>query len=240
MLYVDAIIFKNNNHFEYYVVEILTAARFSTTESEIAKMHTMGIDVENIDYKHFPSIKKEYKITILDSQRSVIDVDAEVYNARFIRSDCKDISVKTKRAFEVSKAFEESVKEKYSNFIMKTKALGMDCRFEYTLLGKEVILTEYTGKCKTIMMPSFVTVIRSGAFSSLQELGELDLIIGSGVHTVGSSIFLHSKVKSPFIIPETVQFVSESAFRGMSWRDTSFKVKIANPEKTYYGGPLEI
>ena len=54
--------------------------------------------------------------------------------------------------------------ELYEKFILKTRALGLDCTFTYKVNRTDIILTLYTGTSTHAIVPKFITVIGNGAF----------------------------------------------------------------------------
>lgn len=108
------------------------------------------------------------------------------------------------RDISASKEFEDKISEKYQEFMDKTRALGMDCGFKYELLDEEVIYSGYTGTSKTVIIPGFVTVIKSKAFGIPDYLKNLKIKMSKSVHTVGSGVTIHTRD-----IPETVRLVCD-------------------------------
>ena len=114
---------------------------------------------------------------------------------------------------ESNEEFIQSIDYKYSTFLAKTTLLGMKGRtFEYEIENKEVRLTKYTGSNADVILPSFITAIKSNAFSEANiktlKLNEGLKVIGTRALSPRDGLGLIDRIE----IPETVRIVDNRAF----------------------------
>lgn len=110
--------------------------------------------------------------------------------------------------------FEESIKLKYNSFVLKTSALGYSCSFEYTIIKDQVIYERYTGNGGNVLMPSFITIVKQGAFS----FSKIDTVtLGRNVRILGDSAFSFSSIKN-IELNDALKIIGKCAFMGCSVR----------------------
>ena len=99
-----------------------------------------------------------------------------------------------------------------------TKALGMDCAFNYKISGKAVVFQKYTGKSKHAIVPKFINVIDTRAF---QSKNITDISLNDGLKVIGTSAFGINDI-GEVDIPKTVTRICSLAFYGnkklFKWR----------------------
>ena len=98
--------------------------------------------------------------------------------------------------------------ESYKEFILKTRALGMDCSFRYDVCGNAVILESYTGSSKHAIVPKFIDVIDADAFNGRYIT---DLSLNDGLKVIGYKAFTSNNL-SEVDIPKTVTRICKYAF----------------------------
>ena len=111
--------------------------------------------------------------------------------------------------------FEKQIKSKYDSFIAKSALLGYkNLDFTYQIENDDVRLEKYIGSAKSIMLPSFITVIMPEAFmySGVEEVN-----LNEGLKTIGKRAFANKRTTisiHQIEIPSTVQFIGQGAFAG--------------------------
>ena len=105
---------------------------------------------------------------------------------------------------------EDYIAKQYEKYIAKTALLGIDARFTYSIENSEVKITEYLGKSKKLMLPSFVTTILNGVFN-YKGINEVNL--SEGLKFIGAHAFRDNEIGT-IAIPSTVELIGEEAFRG--------------------------
>lgn len=132
------------------------------------------------------------------------------------------------------------VRELYKSFINKSKLLGIDNRFQYSLDEDNVILERFIGDNTRVSIPHFITSIGEQAFS---ECNIDKLSIPESVRYIGGRAFLDSHI-SNLEIPESVKFIGDQVFyryrgnipkhiktnRNMSILDSNIREHIYNKE----------
>ena len=173
------------------------------------------------------------RFKVLNTNATIKYLDEEDLKSRIIDgriSNCKDfedsngITFKSTDTYETinkDENFEKYIAKKYKDYIAKTKLLGINSDFDYTIEGKEVKLQKYKGSSKKIIIPNFITTITGEAFYSL-EIAEVNL--NEGLQHIGSSAFACNNIKY-IEIPKTVQFIGRDAFNGNA---ALLKTKIIN------------
>ena len=96
----------------------------------------------------------------------------------------------------------------YKQFILRTRALGMDCSFNYNVLGEAVVLKLYTGSSPHAIVPKFINVIDDRSFTSM---GIEDISLNDGLRVIGSYAFSDNDI-SEVDIPKTVTKICKQAF----------------------------
>ena len=104
--------------------------------------------------------------------------------------------------------FEHYIDKKYTEFRAKSLILGKDISFDYIIEGNEVKLMRYTGTCKQVIIPNFITTINKYAFQN-RRLTELAL--NQNLKYIGSFAFDKNKL-SEIVIPQSVKFIGQEAF----------------------------
>ena len=99
-------------------------------------------------------------------------------------------------------------KQKYEEFRAKTRLLGLDVAFEYTIENEDIKITKYTGTSAKVILPNFITTICKEAFmrAHLEEI-----ILNAGLKHVGNGAFAFNRIKHADI-PEAVEIVLQNAF----------------------------
>ena len=104
----------------------------------------------------------------------------------------------------------------YNTFILKTRAIGLDCSFEYLIAKNDVILKSYIGISKHAIIPNFITVIANEAF---YNKGITILSLNDGLETIR---------QYAFAINDIVEVIDKKAFYGNTqlFKTTKQKDKI--------------
>ena len=166
---------------------------------------------KTVNYHGFTSIlhREELKNTIKKG---------EVANCELIRTTTGD-RIKTIDAYEIKtdKEFEKLIETKYNTFIAKTSMLGYgDLSFTYEIENSVVKLASYTGTSKDIILPPFITAIKTEAFH-MKNIKTLKLneglksigILGFGTEGFGE---ISGGDLERVEIPSTVELVGLGAF----------------------------
>ena len=111
--------------------------------------------------------------------------------------------------------FEKQIESKYNNFKAKAAMLGnTHMTFDIEIDNNEVIVNKYTGSNRNIILPSFVTIIRKGAF---KYAGVDTVDLNEGLKIIGAEAFMSADTEE-FIerveIPSTVELIGSLAFNG--------------------------
>ena len=89
-----------------------------------------------------------------------------------------------------SKEFEESVQEKYNNFIAKQRLLGTGNEIKYVIRKNKVIMTHYIGDYSNIIIPEFIDIISQDLFFS-HKIGSIQF--QGHIEAIGDRAFAYSK-----------------------------------------------
>lgn len=209
--------------------EVYSDSTISITLHQLDMLKNMGLHVENMDsdLRHmkagFEGVKKtdggcivvgrdtdcEYAIlrpdTIIDRDGLISKIKSnEVMNAK-LAEDMKSVIITGEKDLRASRSFIEEISSKYESFVLKAMTLGYDCRFTWEIMGEEVIYSRYIGKSDRVIVPNFVTVIKSYAFSFKRSNEVITVEIGDRVHTIGTNIFYGTTPKPLIEIPSTVK-----------------------------------
>ena len=111
-------------------------------------------------------------------------------------------------------SFKKHIGIKYEEFRAKILLLGISTDFKYEIENKNVVLTEYTGRSKRVIIPGFITIISNNAFA---HKGITDLRLSEGLKYIGEEAFLRNKIPE-VIIPRSVKFIGDRAFFGNEGR----------------------
>lgn len=168
-------------------------------DDRIYKIYRGSQSVEYID-------KRE-----LDTFKVINNIDGEYKDTVHIEQD-----------FE----FKEQIEDKYRQFLAKTKMLGVDVRFEYNVEGTEVIINNYVGDSKNVIIPNFVTIIKSYALACL----ELDSIsVGGSIKRIGAFSFSGNNVEY-IRLPKTLEFMCISAVMNKNYTAYTYEDILNNTE----------
>ena len=109
--------------------------------------------------------------------------------------------------------FEKDIAKKYEIFMAKTNILGNgNNSFKYEIENNQVKLKKYTGSSKNVILPSFITVIMSDAFSEF-EIETINL--NEGLKIIGAWALAPTnmcKGLEHIEIPSTVELIGRAAF----------------------------
>ena len=108
--------------------------------------------------------------------------------------------------------FIDKIDELYKEFILRTRAIGLDCAFKYRVYGEKVTLEAYEGSSIHAIVPKFVTIIDNLSFYR-QNITKLSL--NDGLKLIGERAFAANNIDE-VDIPKTVTCISKYAFRGNS------------------------
>ena len=105
--------------------------------------------------------------------------------------------------------FVELINKKYEDFKLKVNMLGIKVSFEYTIVGEEVKITNYTGASERIILPNFVTTICDKAF---ENKGITAVTLNRGLKYIGNNAFGNNRITYADGLPDTIVFVGKNAF----------------------------
>ena len=100
------------------------------------------------------------------------------------------------------------VDQLYKAFIIKTRALGLDCSFTYRVTEADVTLDTYTGTSTHAIVPKFVTIIGKDAFNN-KNIENVSL--NDGLKLIRTRAFAHNSIRE-IDIPKTVIMIKHMAF----------------------------
>lgn len=144
-----------------------------------------------------------------DTQLKRLIKEERVANCDFIETADGPIYRSTGvMAVNTEKKFKESIAKKYKEFIAKSSLLGLDLEFDYTIENNDVVLATYTGTSKKVIIPNFITTIRTYAF---YESGIEQVIFKDGLKNIGLGAFQGNRI-SKVEIPATVELICPEAF----------------------------
>ena len=127
----------------------------------------------------------------------------------------EDIITEDVYAEQRNEEFTKEIATKYTNFLAKTAMLGYhNMSFDYSIKYNQVKLDKYTGTCKEVILPSFITIIMTNAF---KESSVTSIKLNNGLKVIGAGAFNskgHSSGIEDIDIPETVELIDEGAFQG--------------------------
>ena len=187
----------------------------------------------------------EQSTTILKFNGEILTVEAAEMNYYDAKVAGLPINYNNKHweKEEQTKEKERLVKSKintlYELFILKTRALCLDCSFNYIVEGETgVRLTEYTGKSTHVIIPGFITIIGSTVFCG-KNITNVSLT--DGLQEIRYNAFAMNNIGN-VDIPKTVRHIGRAAFAG---NDRLFKSKgaetILNTDKfKIYSERIEI
>ena len=118
--------------------------------------------------------------------------------------------------------FADHIANKYEAFRAKTSLLGLDISFYYTIEDADVKITDYTGKSRKVMIPSFITTICEDAFLNQ---GIYEIKLSEGLKYIGNNAFRGNNIEH-VIIPKTVEFIGQEAFK---FNDVLDVIETLNP-----------
>ena len=178
--------------------------------------------------------KNIYKLVSYDKKISYVEIKQLkrlIQGFKIANCDFRDGTYKSMDTYTTAKdtTFEERINNIYKKYKTKTSILGCGMEFEYTIEGAEVKLRKYTGTCKNVIVPKFITTIIEGAFIGT-EIESIKL--EPGLKYIGSFAFEDCNL-SEIMIPETVEFIGLGAFYGnkrlfKSNEEYTDKIKILN------------
>ena len=163
---------------------------------------------------------------LLDINGKITSIDLdEIYSTQLIISGMASRTGNTYRELVKEAQTKDEIKllsetdQLYKEFILKTRAIGMDCSFKYDIIGNAVILQLYTGSSTHAIVPKFIHVVDTMAFYG-KQLRELSL--NDGLRVIGVSAFEDNDI-SEVDVPKTVTRICKQAFR---YNNKLFKLKV--------------
>lgn len=179
---------------------------------------------------------KQFKITSAYGHVQYVDIKelAEMANSNILyncRINSGELEFIDKCILKTTREFKDSIDDKYNKFIAKSKMVGLDGRFEYSVEGDNIILAQYKGESERFIVPSFITSISSEAFQySYMESIELN----NGLKYIGANAFRASSIRA-IEIPETVKYIGQYAFAGNPglmkiYNSNNNKINVINNE----------
>ena len=128
-----------------------------------------------------------------------------IVNARYV--DGK-LETKNTTEYERDKVYIDKIHNTYNSYINKSKLLGIHSDFKISILGDYVILSEYTGTSKKIIIPEFINAIGEEAFynTPIEEVVFPDSL--KIIHRLAFRACNISEVE----VPDTIEYIDSTAF----------------------------
>lgn len=126
----------------------------------------------------------------------------------------------------------EGIRNKYEIFVGKSELMGIDTRFSYKIAGSDVIMTQFEGESKEVIIPSFITSIGMMAFVGR---GIENLRLNNGLKYIGTHAFSNNVLHN-VVIPETVKYIGNNAFDRVKYskgESRSTKAYILRNKETF-------
>lgn len=122
----------------------------------------------------------------------------------------------------------QQIADKYKRFIAKSKLIGVDNSFQYSIEGDNIILEKFTGTSSRVNIPEFITAIGEQAFKGCDVT---KVIIPESVKFIGGRAFADTKIRDIYI-PDTVKYIGCGVFADMKFPLRS-NIEILNEYEQY-------
>lgn len=221
----------------YYIVDVITETSLRLYDEDVVKAVNEGLlDIKNADIvdnkvclhswvrklslDNIIVIAKvgidSYKI--LDNRGKVSIIDSDDLNEYIKQNEVVNISngdLIDTYDITVDSEFKKKIASEYKAYSNKSTTLGLSGSFDYTIEGRNVILTRYMGMSKEVVIPNFVTHIKQYAFAMLGIGARVDKVtsikLSNRLEGIGNNAFSGNDL-SKVEIPKSVKFISATAF----------------------------
>ena len=205
---------------------------------EIAKMSSLGIRESGKQYVliSIDLLKNTAKLVYAIGRLIDIDLDNildahEEIAGILSKHDSEYRKIIWAQPTEVELKLLHQTNKLYESFMIKTRALGLDCTFKYYISGNAVVLKSYMGTSKHAIVPKFIDVIDTRAFYN-RKLTNLSL--NNGLKVIGVRAFRNNNL-TEVDIPKTVTRICKHAFH-----NNEIQFKMAERNKVILGDSFRI